>query len=429
MVQMFMAAVLLVLLSISIAWSIRRPSAAIAVLVSVYTTEQILMTQFPSLIRYSWVYNLFVGFICTLAIAIAVVRRGLPRVPGAYLAMFAGFAVFVCASLLWTSSPSLARTWVGHFIAEIPLAVLLPIATVRKPDDLYPFFKLTTCFALVAAVGVISSPLQSEVGRTYLIEGGTVLSPADLMGTALIFAATLDRPAIGWLFRLRVPLSLVFAMGLFLSGARGQFFLAIALSSGVVVLRQVKGSLRSVAQVAVIAVMASTVTLASIFVDSVDLNINTSERYTSEGLEHGLKQRIRMLEQSADFRHPFLGHGIGGWSYSVNKVDGSLHRLEGLVLHPHNSLAQVYFELGLVGLTLFVAMLVHGFGRARSTISRFRAGDPVRVCSLTVASYLAFAFVISLKQATFLSAMGIYLSISILCVLSMLPNQDQESPG
>ena len=103
-----------------------------------------------------------------------------------------------------------------------------------------------------------------------------------------------------------------------------------------------------------------------------------------------------------------------------NRVDGMRDRMEGFVLYPHNSLAHVYFEFGVVGLLLFGSILYIGARNARFLLARYRNEPALRSLVATIAAYLAFSFLLSLKQSTFLAAMGIYLSTSMLCALTEL---------
>ncbi len=100
-----------------------------------------------------------------------------------------------------------------------------------------------------------------------------------------------------------------------------------------------------------------------------------------------------------------------------NHIDGERDRMLGFVLYPHNSLAHVYFEFGVVGLFLFGSILYTGARNARVLLARYKNDPELRSLTAAIAAYLAFSFLLSLKQSTFLAAIGIYLSTSMLCAL------------
>ena len=231
MIQSGLAFLAILLIATAAFWAIFRPSAAIGLLVSLYATEQILAGGLPFIDAYGSGFNVLIGVVCVMAMGVAVVRFGLPRLPVGYLGTFAALFSFVCISLAWTSSPVLGAKWITHFAAEIPLAILLPLVTLRRTDDFRPPVQVSILLAVIAALGVIASPLiVSYTGRTHLTEGGTVLSPAEFTGMAFVFVVILDRRFLGVLATFRIPIAIILAAGTLLSGARGQFLLAIGLA-------------------------------------------------------------------------------------------------------------------------------------------------------------------------------------------------------
>lgn len=418
MIQSGLAYLAIILITSAAFWAIRRPSAAIGLLVSLYAAEQLIAGGLPFMNTYGSAYNFLIGGICLVAMGIALVRFGFPRPPRGFLSAFAALFFFVCTSLAWTSSPILGTDWVKHFAAEIPLAILLPLMTLRCTDDFRPPIQVSVLLAIIVAFGVIASPLVAAYsGRTYLTEGGTVLSPAEFTGIALIFVVILDRKFLGVLATLRIPIAIILAAGTLLSGARGQFLLAIGLAGAIRMARlysaQITGVLATVALVLIGVLIASAV----IFTDLNIPSFRASERFTSESITMGLEVRLGFIKESFTLDKPIFGHGIAGWSYRRNHIDAERDQMEGFVLYPHNSLAQVYFEFGIVGLLLFGSILYIGARNARFLLARYKDEPELRSLAATITAYLAFSFLLSLKQSTFLAAIGLYLSISMLCAL------------
>lgn len=92
----------------------------------------------------------------------------------------------------------------------------------------------------------------------------------------------------------------------------------------------------------------------------------------------------------------------------------------GVLQHPHNSLAQAYFELGLAGLVLFLMLLGRGLSGARGLLAVSRKDPVLRSLVAMTLAYLGFEFLMSLKQATFMAALGFYLSVSMLEALRQI---------
>jgi hypothetical protein len=397
-IQSGLAYLAILLITSAAFWAIRRPSAAIGLLVSLYAAEQLIAGGLPFMNTYGSAYNFLIGGICLVAMGIALVRFGFPRPPRGFLSAFAALFFFVCTSLAWTSSPILGTDWVKHFAAEIPLAILLPLVTLRCTDDFRPPIQVSVLLAVIVAFGVIASPLIAAYsGRTYLTEGGTVLSPAEFTGIALIFVVILDRRFLGVLATLRIPIAIILAAGTLLSGARGQFLLAIGLAAAIRMARlysaQITGVLATVALVLIGVLIASAVIFTNLNIPS----FRASERFTSESITMGLEVRLG-----------FIKH---------NHIDAKRDQMEGFALYPHNSLAQVYFEFGVVGLLLFGSILYIGARNARLLLARYKDEPELRSLAAAITAYLAFSFLLSLKQSTFLAAIGLYLSISMLCAL------------
>jgi hypothetical protein len=404
-----------------------RPSVAIGLLISLYAVEQLLAGHLMFMSTFLQAYNFFVGGVCLVAMGIALARFGFPRLPLDHLIAFTALFIFVCASLAWTPSPILGANWVKHFAAEVPLAILLPLATLRRIDDFGPPIQISILLAVVVAIGVISSPLIATYsGRTYLTEGWTVLSPAEFTAIAFVFVVIIDRKFLGFLAMPRIPIAIILALGTLLSGARGQFLLAIGLAGAVLLARlyktQAMGIFATIAMVLISIPIAAAVILT-------DLNIpsfRASERFTKESIGQGLEVRFSHIKSSLTLDKPVFGHGIGGWSYMHNHRDAERSELKGLTLYPHNSLAQVYYEFGTVGLLLFCSILFIGVRNARFLLARYKNEPGLRSLTTAVTAYFAFSFLLSLKQSTFMAAIGFYLSGSMLCALIELSKTDRS---
>jgi O-antigen ligase len=395
-----------------------RPSIAIGLLITLYAVEQMLMALLPFLAANSALYNYTVGAVGALAVVVALYRFGAPHTPRSYLALVGFFFLYTCASFLWTPAPITAAEWLTHFVAEVPLCVLVSICTLRGYEDFKAPIRLVVVISTLVSVTLLTNPAQSIGGRTYLVGLATVLSPAEMTGAALVLLASVDRDTLGFLARVRAPIGIALALALFQSGARGQFLLALALPLILFFGRRLSAGLTGALTTVLAMLVAGALTLA-LFVFDADLpRVRAPDRYSISALAEGLGQRAQFIRESLTFERPIFGHGVAGWSYMHNHTDFVSKLDRSRITYPHNSLAHVYFELGLIGLVPFVALIAltiyQGVGVVRAL-----ARDPVlqRLAGGMLLFFL-FSFGLSLKQSTYLAILGFYLSGSMIAVLS-----------
>jgi hypothetical protein len=428
-IQLGLAYVTILLIISAVIWAMKRPPVAIGLLVSLYAAEQILVGSLPLLSTYPQAYNFFIGGVCLAAMGIALVRFGLPRPPLDYLGAFAALFFLVCASLAWTSSPFLGTQLVKHFTAAIPFAILLPIATLRNVDDFKPPIQISILLAVIVALGIISSPLiESYSGRTHLAEGWTVLSPAEFTSVAFIFLVILERRFLGFLATFRLPIAVVLALGTLLTGARAQFLLAIGIAGAIRLARLYRTQLTGILATIAMALISILIACLVMFSDVNIPSFRASDRFTTESMGQGFEVRLGFIRESLTLDSPVFGNGIGAWSYMHNRVDVKPGQKESLTLHPHNSLAEAYFEFGAVGLLLFCSILYIGARNARLLLIRYKIEPELGSLTAAITAYFIYSFLLSLKQSTFLAAIGLYLSVSMLCALvQMHRTETQES--
>lgn len=420
MIQLFLYYLLAAVVVATAFWSLSRPSASIGLFIGLYATEQMLLGRLQWAEGYGQAYNLAVGIVCSIAILRGLHKYGAPHIPWRYATAFFWLFFLICASYLWTPAPITAGNWIRHFAVEGPLAFILPIVTLRSRQDFAAPIKVTVILALITALWTLSTPIGSGIGgRTSLLEFGTVLPPAQLMGTALIAVALLDRTVLGLFYRLRILVGLALGGGLYLSGARGQFLASVALSAWALFARRI--DLRAMTLAGALGLGFAVVGASALFIaadSDVEKLLPRTGRFSSESMSSGLEARRRMVEESITFDRPVFGHGVGGWSFMHNGMDKIPRRAA--VKHPHNSLMQAWFELGMVGLSLFLWILWIGASSALALLRKCKRDPVMHSLTAMAATFLAFEFVLSLKQATVMSALGIYLAASMLVALTQI---------
>jgi O-antigen ligase len=395
-----------------------RPSIAVGLLITLYAVEQMLMSHLPFVASNSSLYNYTVGAVGALAILISLYRFGAPRIPRSYLALVGFFFLYTCASFLWTPAPITATDWLTHFVAEVPLCVLVSICTLRSYEDFKAPIRLVVAIATLVSVTLLTNPAQEIGGRTYLVGLATVLSPAEMTGAALVLLASVDRDTLGVLARLRVPIGVTLGLALFQSGARGQFLLAITLPAVLFVSRRLVAGLTGGLATVLALTLAASMMLALVAFDSDVSRVRAPARYSAGALAEGLGQRLQFIEESLTFERPIFGRGVAGWSYMHNHADFVSKLDRSRITYPHNSLAHVYFELGLIGLIPFVALIALTVHQGLAVL-RSLARDPVlQRLAGGMLLYFFFSFGLSLKQSTYLAILGFYLSGSMIAVLA-----------
>jgi O-antigen ligase len=260
-----------------------------------------------------------------------------------------------------------------------------------------------------------------------LAEGWTVLSPAEFTGVAFIFLTILERRFLGVLATFRLPIAVVLALGTLLTGARAQLLLAIGIAGAIRLARLYRTQLTGILATIAIALISILAACLVIFTDVNIPHFRASDRFTTESMGQGFEVRLGFIRESLTLDSPVFGNGVGAWSYMHNRVDVKPGQKEGLTLYPHNSLAEVYFEFGTVGLLLFCWILYIGARNARFLSVRYNDEPELRSLAAAITAYFIYSFLLSLKQSTFLAAIGLYLSISMLCVLIQMNRTETQN--
>ena len=392
-----------------------RPCLALPLVISLYAVEQILMRFHPFFQYHPSFYNYFIGVVCSVSILIGVKRNGFPRAffSLAFFLLFGLLSLSWC-SYLWTPAPKAALHALVHFTLEAPLVFLLPIFTIMTKRDYKIIAVATVAFAFLISLLVIFSPVQGISGRCLLVTGGTVLSPATAILTAIVFFVFTHNYKGNNLYTiLYFSIIVVLLFGLFRFGARVQFFLALFVV-GVAVFFLVEG----IQKIVIVGVVLSSVLIIGLFVsfsgksissvydNSHIVNKHRSNRFSSDDFLRGLSQRIEMVKLCLTLESPVMGNGVMSWSHKVTGKD-EYH-------YPHNSLAEIYYELGLLGLFLFLAFNYLGVKKGLVFYKMNKNNYFFGKIGLMFLCYWLCAFTLSFKQSTFMAALGIYCSIGMM---------------
>ncbi len=412
--QFYLATAVLLLFCSGVLLVVRWPQVSLAIFLGLYAAEQILMANFPLFRQFGSLYNYFVGAICIFSIVVSVVKFGIPRIIRTDLALFTAFFLLVSLSLLWTVSPISAKFAYTHFALEATLAFLLPMFVIRKKEDLKVFLIYLVGFGLLTSLSLIFIPKAGIGGRMLLVEGGTVLSPATLSGSCIILLATMSKESLGdILYKFRFGIILLLALGCFLSGARTQFYISIFLALFSLVFLFGKYKLKMIGSLIGSGIMVLFIAYLVLPSDFWEVIIRVAGRYDSDQFDTGLNQRVSMIESILGSNQVLLGNGLMSWGFLSTGLD--------VYVYPHNSLAQIYYEIGLVGLFLFVMFLAASFFSAKRVLKLSKKTGWGKEITWSFILYLLYGLILSFKQGTFMSCLEVYVGVSMLgtfCIMS-----------
>jgi len=407
---------IIIVFSIGVIYS---PYLAIPMLIYLYPIEQMLMRFFPFFREHGPWYNYYTGLVCVVALLVGLKRNGFPKfLLSWHVGVLYGLVLFAWCSYLWSPAPKAAFHALVHFSLEVPLGFLLAMVTLKTVRDYKFVVGAMLVLALITSFMIIFYPVSGISGRSLLVRGGTVLSPSTALMTAIIFSAFIGyKQYSAYKFVALLCLHIIILSSLFFMGARTQFFLSLALVFyGAFIMTRRSAKL-------IIAVVISLLLFTTLLVGLMGNKPNKIHasssgradqmrtwRFSKEGLERGLSQRVAMIKSVASIESPIVGNGIMSWSYQMYGRDE--------YYYPHNSLAQLYYELGIVGLVLFLIFNWRGVSHGVRALKELTKMSIERSILAMLLCYWIFSFILSLKQETFMSCLGVYYSVGMILASS-----------
>ena len=298
-----------------------------------------------------------------------------PWAPGIRLACL--FAVYQCLSILWSPLTPFAVTVLVDFV--VLLGLMIVTATLTGPDPrgaAHVFMWLMYLTGIGYAFGALAIGSTNVQGRLVFLGGGpNVFVRVVCLGALASVALAISRRN-GW-FLAPLPVMLVAAV---LSGSRGGL-----VAAAVVVPLLLFAFRRHVRTGVASACAAAAVVVGVMAWESVGKRIPGVEYVIGLFEERGLSERPRLLEAAMDLfeQRPLFGVGIGGFYEQYGRAIS----LE----YPHNFVAAVAAEGGIVGLVLLAMTLAAILSGVRGVSGR-SAGQ---ICCLLGAVYIGIASLIS----------------------------------
>ena len=291
------------------------------------------------------------------------------------------FIVWIVITLLWTPSSEYA-VQKTLYIAILNLWSLIGAALIIAPEQhrVHRFMMVFVFFAIWLAIEAVSQYVQGRTSWFVTVLGSNYLALGRVLSVAILIILGVQLSENRWWIKaFYLLLALLFFFVLLIAGGRGPFAatlggLGVLLVGGCrfskrkLIIRQYWGALL---------VALSLLGILMYLVASQGQLPTTIKRFLVLVYEPGggisLTERLEWYLETPRLwgESPLVGHGIGSWPILIGLGDQRGY--------PHNIIAEVIVELGLVGLILFLALVVI----ALCVLGDWR-GDPKRLVLMMV---------------------------------------------
>lgn len=311
------------------------------------------------------------------------------------------FAAWASISLAWAEEPGEAQNSVLRFVLNFLLFPIALVAITRQRDVAWLFTIFIAGALLTVGLGLLEGGAGNPADAARL--EGAVGNPNQL-GSYLVVAVVLAAAFMSqrWPPIVRVAAcaaASIAAIGLFLTLSRGAL---LGLAAALVVAPFVVRGRRAAALVLVVLAMVGTVTWYAAIAPADARDRITHPEGGGSGREDLWRVGWRMVND-----RPVLGVGAG--NFGVNSVHyllrpGSTQRDDYIVVRhtvAHNIYLTVLAELGIIGLTLFIIILLTCLRCALLAARAFAArGDP----AMELLAQALFIALVGLLVADFFSS-------------------------
>jgi O-antigen ligase len=352
------------------------------------------------------------GFIILLS---PIHKKGLPVI----LAMVC-LVTWLLFSLLWSGSRIYGPAKV-LFMATLVMWAVIACALIIAPDPerVRRLFTLLLLLGLWVGIEVVWIYLEAggQAGRIYFGEANYLLL-GRLCGIAALVALAAwlygrGGPA-GWLC---LALFVGFAFVLVIGGGRGPLLatvLPLLIPVALGIRLTTRKILYSATQLSVLVLLLATAVGFAFYGEVTGHRLATFERFERlvDGEFSGSEEARSNLYAEASgvwLEAPVVGHGAGGWTSATGRPDEARY--------PHNVIAELLVEGGMVGLVLFVAVVATALRGA--SFERLRR-DPQAVCALML---FANGLINALLSMDLPGNRAMFLALGLLALLAVRPER------
>jgi O-antigen ligase len=318
--------------------------------------------------------------LCAVVVVVAIVRisrEGMPVWPQ-QLWLFVAVCLMVVVGVFYTTTPDYALDKVARLLTFGSVALFAPLVLIRSEDELLRFMRALTVIGAVMSVAAVAEAGSAGFSQRFTVFGSNTIALARAAALGFAGAAVwlIARPKSFWW---TVPLCLTATWAILGSGSRGPL-IGLALGLGTLILVRVtrKGATRTLVAVGVVVglglLVTSVAALPTISLSRYALLLQDDPGYSATARLVGLRGALQ-LGASA----PFTGVGTGSFASAFP-----------MLKYPHNMLAEVFAENGVVTLVGLLALLCAVSWRALT--SSAKRGSPA-------ADFVLVALVMSILNA------------------------------
>lgn len=387
------------------AWSIARPPWAFALLSLMFPLKQVLQGYLPQLVPYGPHMSAGFAAIAAMAVFMKATRQKLTVATFFNPVTFCTLGIYALMlfGMLYTPAREQAMSMLKDGFPYIIVFLFIYPFLLSSLDELRQGIFLTVLLGSIMTVCFFFNPSAQWTGGRLVINLGlkfgvmdftsNPLALADTGGMMMIFAALMnfkDKGKLGIVFTVA---GLVLGLGLaIVSGSRGQIIFAVVVS---VLMYPIARQIKDVKQFLLVAAGTGFMALIVFATFSFFLEGEALRRWSFNLVQEGTTDRQQRVLEAIGyyFSRPagwILGNGTNSFAYFKSAA----------FEYPHNIIAELLLDYGIVGLSLGLMAGYFTFKNARQMI-RIWGDDPV--ARGTVAAWIGiclFALLTAFKQGS-----------------------------
>ena len=390
---------------------VRRPATALVIVYCLFVFEQWAQAQNILFVRYSWLTNVIGGMVILLAAGVRYFKGAEHRSDWSFGALI--IWVLFCFALLsasWSENPKVGlEIWKSQAPPLILALVLVPWI-VRGTKDLMPVYQSFLVVGLVLTVLIYTT--TEWTGRTVVfgdgpeVLTGNPLEVATVGGLTMLVAILLgENGRFGlWGF---IRLAAIF-LGILVAvrtGSRGQVIAAVLVIIPMLFFKEKMSSPKSI--------LATSIVGLAVFI-LVNLAIEYQEgggRFEKDLAIHDMAGRFGVWADmlAAWFSSPnpfriFIGLGSSSSYYVIGG-------------YPHNVLVEILTETGVVGFSLYLAMLIWLFVMTMRRLKQESITIDERNTIYLASSIFLYFLLLTFKQGNMMTSYAFFMSGMVLAGL------------
>ncbi len=413
-------------IAVAYLYAITRPAWAVAVVLTMFATEQLLQASSPVFRTHGSLANFIVGVVVLCALTksflVGTLRWKHWITPAAVLTLL--LYLYAGISWFWTASPE----WLAEYIRWTSPYILVTLGLapllVGGFKDLKDLRVAMLVIGTTVAVLIILSPGFELVNGRYVVnvDNDSHTNPLAIgaLGGMLVLLAVLgpSTEILSGIISLRV-VAFVAGLGLgFMSGSRGEVIAAIFFS---LLFLPMARRINNLGQFIGTATVAVIFVVGVYFIRGIFVGADNEDRWSSEGMLYGSLGRFENAADLADhyFRRPiFWLTGLGSAAF---------HDLPTRSGDPysHVIVADLIFELGIPGIVLGTSIFALAASNSRRLFAMVMHDPPARALVAYLAAFTAYEFTLANKAGILWAQYDLFFGTVLLGRLFALESDEQ----